>query len=107
MLSAHIKLSTLNFDLCLAHLPKLFVSCVGCLLSDKQTVTSTATGVLEVIFKQSACILYVMIEFSNACYLHKFNSSLTFNSVDSPQRECPVSRTWSEGFRQSEREGVR
>lgn len=47
-LSAHTKLFSLNSDLLMAHIPKLFVTCVGSLLSDNQVVLTTAASVMEV-----------------------------------------------------------
>lgn len=49
--SAYSKLSDLKPDLFIAHLPRLFISCVGCLLSDKDSVKATAVTVMETLLK--------------------------------------------------------
>ncbi len=46
--SAYVKLYNLTPDLFVAHLPRLFVTCVRCLLSNKDTVKAAAASVMEV-----------------------------------------------------------
>ena len=46
--SAYVKLYNLTPDLFVAHLPRLFVICVRCLLSNKDTVKAAAASVMEV-----------------------------------------------------------
>ncbi len=46
--SAYIKLHSFTADTFVAHLPRLFTSCMECLLSDKDIVKTTASSVMEV-----------------------------------------------------------
>ena len=48
MQSAHRRLASLNLDLCLGHLPRLFQCCISCMLSNKATIKQTATDAMQV-----------------------------------------------------------
>ena len=64
MQSAHTKLASLNLDLSLAHLPRLFQCCVSCFLSNKDSVKKMASDVMQVSeFLGSLICLHLMIQF--------------------------------------------
>ena len=61
MQSAHTKLASLNLDLCLAHLPRLFQCCISCMLSSKDAVKKMANDVMQVCLSEILDFLAVIL----------------------------------------------
>ncbi len=64
--SAYTKLYSFTSNIFIAHLPRLFVSCMECLLSDKDIVKTTAVSVMEVYIKPRID-LYLVVFFLCVC----------------------------------------
>ena len=80
MHSAHTKLTYLNLDLCLGHIPRLFQVCVSCMLSNKPAIKETASDTMKV--GRAAFFSLYLVLCVLACWQFMHPVNLDYSPVD-------------------------